>query len=240
MKRKVIISAIIILIFLSVIAYGAYYVNDYYHADKSVDDYLNGTDNVAVKYVDKGLLLDGPGNDSAMIFYPGAKIEYTSYIPLLLNISDNGIDCFIIEMPFNLAVLGSDSADNIIDNYNYSHYYMAGHSLGGSMASSYANKNSQKVDALVLLASYPTEKIENLSVLSIYGSEDKILNKKNYEESLEYMPENFTEYVIIGGNHAQFASYNNQSGDGTATISSEEQKKQTVNEILHFINQKTF
>ena len=41
------------------------------------------------------------------------------------------------------------------------------------------------------------------------------------------MDYNLTEYVINGGNHAQFASYGNQAGDGVATISNENQRKQT-------------
>ena len=50
------------------------------------------------------------------------------------------------------------------------------------------------------------------------------------------MDYNFTEYVIKGGNHAQFASYGEQAGDGVASISSESQRNQTEKEILEFIN----
>lgn len=49
------------------------------------------------------------------------------------------------------------------------------------------------------------------------------------------MDYNLTEYVIDGGNHAQFGSYGKQSGDGVATISPENQRIQTEMEILEFI-----
>ena len=49
------------------------------------------------------------------------------------------------------------------------------------------------------------------------------------------MDNNLTEYVINGGNHAQFGAYGIQSGDGIATISPENQRDQTEKAILDFI-----
>ena len=237
MKNKLKKSLYMVIVLLILLAgYSIYYFNDYYHADESSLSLINQTENVSLIKTDNGLLLDGPGNDTALIFYPGAKIEYKAYIPLFLNISQNNIDCFIVEMPLNFAFLGTDKADEIITNYNYTNWYMSGHSLGGVAASSYTNKHSDKIKGLIFLASYPTEKLENTSVLSIYGSNDKVLNRENYEKSNEYISSDYTEYVINGGNHAQFASYGNQSGDGIATITSEYQKNLTDNKILEFIN----
>ena len=158
MNKKLKAVLYIILALIVIIAgLGLWYVNDYYHADASVNAYLNGTDNVSVEKVDNGLFLDGPGNDSALIFYPGAKIEYTSYLPLFMDLADDGVDCFIVEMPCNLAFLGIDSADSIMSNkdYNYDKWYISGHSLGGVMASYYAINHTDNLDGLILLASYP-------------------------------------------------------------------------------------
>ena len=184
------------------------------------------------------MFLDGPGNESALIFYPGAKIEYTAYLPLFTELANDGVDCFIVEMPFNLAFFGLDSADSIVSNSNFTYdkWYISGHSLGGVVASYYVKNHSTDYDGLILLASYPAEDLNNVSVLSIYGSNDKVFNKETYDKSKGLMDYNLTEYVINGGNHAQFASYGNQAGDGVATISSENQRKQTEKEILEFIN----
>ena len=94
MALYIILALIIFMACLSV-----WYVNDYSHADASVNAYLNGTENVSVEKVENGLFLDGPGNDSALIFYPGAKIEYVSYLPLFMDLSNDGVDCFLVEMP---------------------------------------------------------------------------------------------------------------------------------------------
>lgn len=239
MNKKLKMALYIILALIILIAgFSLWYLNDYYHADASVNAYLNGTDNVSVEKIDNGLFLDGPGNDSALIFYPGAKIEYTAYLPLFTELANDGVDCFIVEMPFNLAFFGLDSADSIVSNTNFTYdkWYISGHSLGGVVASYYVKNHSTDYDGLILLASYPAEDLNNVSVLSIYGSNDKVFNKETYDKSKGLMDYNLTEYVINGGNHAQFASYGNQAGDGVATIPSENQRKQTEKEILEFIN----
>lgn len=226
-KRYLILIIVIILIF----AYCIYYVNDYYHADNTSLSYINGSENVSVSKISNGLFLDGPGNDTALIFYPGAKIEYTSYLPLMSELANEGIDAYLVEMPFNLAFLGSDSADDIIKNSNYSNYILAGHSLGGSMAAKYAS--SHDVDGLVLLAAYPADEVK-IPVLSIYGSNDKILNLKSYNDSKALIKGNFTEDIIDGGNHGQFANCGFLKGDGNASINYTVQQNRTVNDIIDF------
>lgn len=229
MKKRYIILLIVILI-IGVSSF--IYFNDYYHADSTALKYINGSENVTVNKTANGLLLDGPGNDSALIFYPGAKVEYTSYLALMNEIAENGVDVYIVEMPLNIAFFGSNSADDIIKDSNYSHYFLSGHSLGGVVASGYAAKHN--VDGLVLLAAYPTEEI-NKPVLSIYGSEDKVLNLEKYNEAKPLMKGNFTEFIVNGGNHAQFANYGNQSGDGIASVNSTVQQNVTANQIMDFI-----
>lgn len=194
----------------------------------------NNSDVLVVK-TSNGLLFDGKGNESALIFYPGAKVEYTSYAPLLKNISSRGIDCYAVEMPFNLAFLGQNSADDIIKNSSYEHYFISGHSLGGAMAASYIN-GTNNTDGLILFAAYPSSEIEK-PVLSIYGSCDKVLNMDKYNKSKSLIKGNFTECIIDGANHAQFGYYGNQSGDGKALISAKLQQNQTVNKIISFIDE---
>lgn len=231
MNKKLKIAIIIVI--LLIVGYATYYFTDFYHAESTATDYLNGTSNVSVSKINNGLFLDGPGSDDALIFYPGAKVEYTSYLPMFVDLASQGVDCYLVEMPLNIAFFGQDSADSIIDDSNYTHYYLSGHSLGGLVASSYMNSTG-KGDGLILFASYPTDEI-NKPVLSVYGSQDMVLNIKNYNESKSLM-DNLTEVVIEGANHEQFAYYGTQEGDGVATISPESQQKQCVDAILDFIN----
>ena len=75
-------------------------------------------------------------------------------------------------------------------------------------------------------------------MLTIYGDQDKVLNKDKYEKNYINLPVDYTrEEVIKGGNHAQFGDYGVQDGDGKAKISAKEQVKQTVKAIKEFIGE---
>ena len=47
---------------------------------------------------------------AGFIFYPGGKVGYTAYAPLILALAEQDILCVLLEMPFNLAVLDSLAA----------------------------------------------------------------------------------------------------------------------------------
>jgi len=166
--------------------------------------------------------------DTALIFYPGGKVQYSAYAPLLTQLSNEGITCVLLKMPLNLAVLDVNAADKVYRKMpEIKNWYLAGHSLGGAMASSYMGKNSAKVKGLILLGAYPVN-ASTIPTLAIYGSEDIALDKTK----LETTP---NKLEIIGGNHAHFGNYGEQKGDGQASITREEQQKIAVKEIVKFI-----
>ncbi len=250
-KAKKIFLAVIIIIAVLAIAFAAY-VGKYYHATVDVDNYV-GHNNDAVtvsaigqdvgegQYVD-GLFLDGSGTEDLVIFYQGAKVEYTAYLPLLYDLAANGVDCYLVEMPYNLAFFGMDLAGQVMEQTDgsYENYYLMGHSLGGAMGASFAAEDIQASDRLkgiIFLASYPTKSLdkEGFKVLSVYGSEDLVLNMEKVEEGRQYMPADYVEVCIEGGNHAQFGEYGEQEGDGKALVTAVEQRSQTVESILQML-----
>lgn len=234
LKKKMFLMAAAGLILLVAVFF---YINDYYHSDESVQGYLERNSAVSVTEVKDGLYLDGPGEDIAMVFYPGAKVEYTAYLSLLNKLAVQGVDCFLVKMPCNLAFFGQDKAEELMETYDYEHWYLSGHSLGGAMAASYASGHLKSLEGLVLLAAYPTKdlKEESFSVVSIYGKEDGVLNMEKVEEGRKFMPDDYTEVCIEGGNHASFGNYGEQKGDGAAAISREEQQERAVEAILQMI-----
>lgn len=236
LKKKLCIWIPSVLVF-ALVVFCVVYVNDYYRAESHVDAYLQSGENVIVTVEDHIVFLDGTGEETALIFYPGAKVEYTAYVPMFYALAEQGIDCFIVKMPGNLAILGMNKAESIMQEHEYENWYLSGHSLGGAMAANFAADASEKPDGLVLLAAYPTKDLtgSGLSVLSVYGSEDKVLNAKKLEEGRALMPEDYTELCLEGGNHAWFAYYGEQAGDGVATITREEQQTKTIEAILDMI-----
>jgi len=211
------------------------YVNIYYHATSNALDYLKDRDNVKVKKLDSGYLFDGPGNGKALIFYPGAKVEETAYSYIMHGIAKNGIDCFLVKMPFRLGFFGINKADKIIEENKelYQHWYMAGHSLGGAMTGTNITKHQDNIDGFALLGAYTTNRIsDKVKTISFIASNDKILNWNSYHKYIKNLPGNFTEINIEGGNHSQFGDYGYQTGDGTAIISIEEQHNIIIKAIV--------
>ena len=101
------------------------------------------------------------------------------------------------------------------------------------MAAICAAKQGAGLRGVILLAAYPTKKLDDsLWAISIYGSEDGILNMEKMAEGENDMPENHGTFIIEGGNHAQFGNYGKQQGDGTAFVSAGEQQRQTVDLIF--------
>lgn len=192
---------------------------------------------VTVSATDFGYFFDGPGEDNALIFYPGAKVEDLAYADLLKRIAAEDVDCYLVHMPCNLAFFGINKANDIIDAYSYEHWYLAGHSLGGAMAASYAANNNDKLDGLIFLAAYSTNDLSDsdLKILSIYGSEDEVVKMEKIEQGRELMPSDYEEVQIDGGNHAGFGDYGEQNGDGTAAVSGNEQRAQTVTKNMEMI-----
>lgn len=215
------------------------YVSDCYEADLGESPVFATTDNISVNTLDDKTIVYMPeGAETGLIFYPGGKVEYTAYIPLMEACASRGIACVLLEMPFNLAVFDVRGADGIREMYpQITEWYIGGHSLGGSMAATYLSDNSDDFCGLILLGAYSTTDISDVGVevLSVYGSEDKVLNKEKYNEYKPNLPENFTEVVIEGGCHAYFGMYGEQEGDGVASISNQEQIEKTTEIISEFI-----
>lgn len=226
--HRILLSLLFSILMMTLVSLG--YLSFYYHANEQA---FITSDKVTVTQIDGGFFYDGPGTQRALVFYPGAKVEASSYHNLMVRLSENGLDCFLARMPFNMAIMGSDRASSFLSRYNYESYTACGHSMGGLVISSYATEHDDVFDSLVLLASYPTSPIsENLSLVSIYGTSDGCLNRSSYENSRIYWPSDSTEYVIEGANHAGFASYGPQKNDGVALMTSDEQIERTALLIL--------
>lgn len=236
-KTKKIILSLCMLMMLCIGAFGVYTL-DYYRAEDSVLYALSASDDVNI-YSQQDMVVFSPDSPVAgFVFYPGGKVECTAYAPLMKQLAENDILCVITKMPFNLAVFDIKAAEMPMEVFaDIDDWYIGGHSLGGSMAAAFAAENADRISGLALLASYSTADLSdsNIDVVSVYGSEDGVLNMEKYDQYSSNLPDNTQEIVISGGNHAQFGSYGRQKGDGTATITAEAQLAQTAAAITDMI-----
>jgi pimeloyl-ACP methyl ester carboxylesterase len=225
LKRTLIAAAVLVILLA-----GAFfvYVSDYYRADAAVTAMV-ASDSTLSKSGDMIVITPAVPYDTALIFYPGGKVEYTAYVPMLKKLADRGVAVVLVKMPFNLAVFDVNAADRVYGKLpSVKNWYIGGHSLGGAMASSYAAGHADKIQGLILLGAYIYGDVDPRDALTVYGTMDLQLDlsKIDYDENV---------VVLEGGNHAQFGDYGAQKGDGAATITRQEQQERTVQAILAFI-----
>jgi len=211
------------------------YVGDYYRAEETIMDVPAS---VTVEVADDRTVFVPEAPVAGLIFYPGGKVEYTAYRPLMAELAKRNIFCVLLEMPLNLAVLDRNAAEGIPEQFpEVERWYLAGHSLGGSMAASFAAENADTYEGLILLAAYSTEDLRKsgLKVCSLYGDRDGVLNMEKYAAYRPNLPEDTLEQMLEGGNHAGFGSYGHQEGDGTSTLKPGVQLAWTADRICEFI-----
>ncbi len=231
-RRRVILAAIAVAVCLVIFA-GWRYLSSSYPAEPEAAAVM-AQENVTVQE-DRIVFRPEEEAKAGLIFYPGGQVEPEAYAPLMNALAENGILCVVVRMPFNLAVLSPNRGDGIRQEYpQITRWYMGGHSLGGAMAADYIGKHTGDFQGLILLAAYSTADLSasGLDVISIYGSEDGVMNRDSYAKYAPNLPPDAVEQIIEGGCHAYFGTYGHQKGDGTPTITPAQQREQTVQAIL--------
>ena len=232
---------IIVCIFLGF--YYLYKFKSYKSKIESIKEYLSPyllTKKVEISKIDESTILfkSENNNKSALIFYPGAFVEYTAYKPLLAAIANRGINCFLLKMPLNFPLFNINAANKIKKKFSkIKNWYIGGHSLGAVSASFHLNFNLTGFKGAIFLSSYSLMDFSksDVRILSIFGTEDKIINLKYYRAFKNKYRKNFKEIIIKGGNHSYFGMYGTMKKDGIPKITNIEQIDFTANEITNFI-----
>lgn len=235
-KKRMITLLVVLILF--VICFFIWLSNGYSLQENDMK-YLQSNSKVEVT-VDGNYTYFTPKNASAtkgFIFYPGERVDSSSYAKLCNEVASYGYKVVAVDMPFNYANFGKNKATQVIeDNPEITKWVIGGDSLGGTVACEYA-VNNKNVEGIVLISSYPRYNISELGfkVLSLWGSKDNVVDYKELINSKEQLPQD-TKYVEIeGANHSQFANYGMYSGDEEALISSDEQMDITVRNIVNFL-----
>ncbi|WP_161524757.1 alpha/beta hydrolase [Alteribacter lacisalsi] len=181
----------------------------------------------------------GSGTETAgLIFYPGARVEQEAYSCLAEKIADKGYFTVVPDMPLNLAIFGRNKAEDIMAaNPQVDEWYLAGHSLGGAMASFFAARSTEDLAGLIFVGSYPGADLSDsdLPVLSVYGERDGLSTPEDIFDRADMLPEETVYMEIEGANHAGFGTYGAQSGDLESLIGPDEQQAKTAEAIHSWI-----
>lgn len=231
-KRILLFSFLVIMLIIS----GGYLYlkNATYEAMPQATSLL---ENEAVKVENNMIIVEPDKAAGNIVFYQGGLVETEAYLPLAIDLSEEGYRIFLPYMPLNLAILNTSAFEDIYESYPSDlPWWIGGHSLGGTSALISAEENQNVIRGALLLGAYPSEDTDisesELEVLSIVASNDHILNQKNYEESKILLPKDTTYLQIMGGNHSNFGYYGSQKGDGESDVSREEQKQEIIESFL--------
>ena len=175
------------------------------------------------------------------IFYPGGRNDFRGYAPLMRAIALQGYYVVVPEMPFNIAVFGTNAADEIIaSNPDIVHWVIGGHSVGGAMAASYADNHRADIDGLAIWASYPADNVDlshmTIPVISIYGSRELRVNDASVAERKHLLPGTTRYFRIEGGDHHQFGSYEITPEEHRATTSRDMQHQEILQATLELLD----
>lgn len=247
-KRRIIIGIVIALLAVLVIGGGAFFVwaNQAAQPMPEALAAMQSTDTVQFSEQNGWLVFQPVAQSNAfaqplktgLIIYPGGKVDYRAYAPTAQAIAAQGYLVVIPPMPLNLAFFDVNAAEKIIAAFpEIQTWAVAGHSLGGVAASSFAAQNPDKIQGVAFWASYPQGNMTTFpgQVISISASNDGLSTPDKIEASKKDLPPSTQFVVIEGGNHAQFGYYGAQEGDNPATISRAEQQAQLVAAMVQFL-----
>ena len=237
-KRKILWIVIPVAMFALLLSACLIYLENYYHADDDAIAAFSAERTVEERVIGGNTVFD-PGNAKiGLIFYPGGKVEQEAYAPLMREVSAGGVLCVLCRMPFRLAVFDTHAADEVRETFpEIEQWYIGGHSLGGAVASIEVQAHPGVYAGMILLASFSDKDLsgESIRVLSVYGSEDRVLDRSAYEQAKSLLPDDVTETVIEGGCHAYFGMYGAQDGDGDPRITNEEQIRITAKTVTDWM-----
>lgn len=235
-KKILLITLVTMTIIFSVIVIGLTVVS--FNAYKPLDEMYDAIETLDIASVEMNEYYDSyklkvTNPKGQIVIIPGGLVYTESYLYLAYNLALNGYNVTLSKALFHLAILTPNYASRFLSSTLPN--IIIGHSLGGTVGGLITSKYPDKVDHLILLASYTTTKIDKASTLLIQASNDEVINKDKFDDSLV----NYSNYQmseINGGNHAGFGWYGKQKGDGTATITTIDQQNQIIDIIILYLN----
>ncbi|SDR87491.1 Alpha/beta hydrolase family protein [Friedmanniella luteola] len=161
---------------------------------------------------------------TGLVFVPGARVDPRAYANVLRPLARAGYLVTVLKEPFGVSFVDAGHPERVMAAHpEIAQWVVAGHSLGGVTAASFADGTPTVGDArvagLVLWASYPARRLErpDLRVTSVAGERDGLSTPATIDAAKDDLPPDTTYVVVPGAVHSWFGDYGDQPGDGTPT-----------------------
>ena len=197
---------------------------------------LVSSERVAVETTDAGYTFT-PAPDThrtALIFFPGSMVETEAYVPMARAAAESGYKVALVDVPlmaswFEGAREKAYERARVMMAANAGRpWVVGGHSIGGKFALAFARQEARALDGLFLVAtSHPREedmRSLTIPIMKVYGTADGLASVEEIETFGVNLPAHTHWVRVEGANHAQFAWYGRQLGDGRASITREAQQ----------------
>ena len=172
---------------------------------------MASTDAVTIS-ADKWIVFRPVGKNptKGLIFYPGGECDERGYAEPLRDIAAAGYLVVMVPMPFQLAVLQPDKGSDVFADFpEIETWAIAGHSLGGSMASWFAVNHPDEISGLMMWDAYPTSDMSaaTIPVSMIHRADQAGNTPPEYADHLGKLPENTQFFPLKGGQHLYFGDF---------------------------------
>ena len=182
---------------------------------------------------------DTSKSEFEVIFFQGALTDPKAYAPLCRRLAENGFTCHLIKMDWRLPLYDYHKTSKLFD-LKHGKYIIGGHSQGGKMAAQFVYENPNLLKGLFLMGtSHPRDvdlSTQNIPCIKLYAENDGLASVEKVMENTRKLPPGTKLVLIKGGNHSQFGYLGKLLKDNTATISLEEQQRQTADNLIGFLN----
>ncbi len=156
-----------------------------------------------------------PSNSSprtGVIFYPGANCDPRGYAPVFTRLAKAGYLIVDVPMPFNFAIFGPDRARDVMEIFpNIEQWVIMGHSMGGAMASTFADHHTESLAGVILWDSYPPAANDlsqsGLKVWHIHRALADGSPPEKFTSNRALFPAESRWVPIPGGIHMNFGSF---------------------------------
>ena len=177
---------------------------------------------------------------ASLVLYPGARVDPRAYAVLARGIAEEGHRVVVLKCPFDIAFLCPLPPDPALTSDGP--WVLAGHSLGGVVASQVADGEVSTADGLVFWASYPLPDLssrDDLSVASILGERDSLTTVRDVTSRKDLLPTDTAYTLIPGAVHSYFGDYGDQPRDGEPTVDRDDAQAEIIQATVAALRETT-